>query len=135
MGQGLRGSQLKVQIFPPRLVQTPSALQVPLLFVKGQDVPPQNPSGVPQHFVHCVLLHTVQEVPWGYINKTFTPINFSVWLSKYSSLVGEEFNFPVNIKNSGLFSDIYNLTSWIEGDEFSARINPSTKSFFCRIAW
>jgi hypothetical protein len=50
----------------------------------------------------------------GYLNASFVPIEFSVWaLKNYSSLVGEEFNFPVNIKNSGLFSDSYNVTIWV----------------------
>jgi|GEM_PF-3001057 len=49
-----------------------------------------------------------------YINATFVPIEFSVWtLKNYSSLVGEEFNLPIYIKNSGLFSDSYNVTIWV----------------------
>ncbi|MEM5879110.1 MAG: hypothetical protein QXU74_01280 [Candidatus Aenigmatarchaeota archaeon] len=68
-----------------------------------------------------------------YVNRSFTPINFSVWFSDYSTLVGEEFNFPVNIKNSGLFTDTYNLTAWIMEGEALARINPATKSFLVEL--
>lgn len=70
---------------------------------------------------------------WEYVNKTFTPINFSFWFSDYSTLVGEEFNLPVNIKNSGLFTDTYNLTAWIMEGESLARINPATRSFLVEL--
>ncbi|MEM5766432.1 MAG: DUF2341 domain-containing protein [Candidatus Aenigmatarchaeota archaeon] len=68
-----------------------------------------------------------------YVNKSFTPLNFSVWFSGYSTLVGEEFSLPVNIKNSGLFTDIYNLTAWIMEGEDLAKINPATKSFLIEL--
>jgi hypothetical protein len=63
-----------------------------------------------------------------YINKTFVPINFSVWFSNYSSVVGEEFNFPVNIKNSGLFSDTYKIQAW-SNNPSKIYINPETQNF------
>lgn len=44
-----------------------------------------------------------------YINKTFLPLNFSAWIHEYSTLVGEEFNFPIIIKNYGLFKDVYKI--------------------------
>jgi|YelNatPaOPRAMG01_1025707.scaffolds.fasta_scaffold32282_2 hypothetical protein len=64
----------------------------------------------------------------GYLNASFVPIEFSVWFSDYSSLVGEEFNFPVNIKNSGLFSDTYQIQAWSNKPE-KVYINPETQSF------
>jgi hypothetical protein len=63
-----------------------------------------------------------------YINATFIPIEFSVWtLKNYSSLVGEEFNLPIYIKNSGLFSDSYNVTIWVPS--WSSNIIIRTENF------
>jgi hypothetical protein len=68
------------------------------------------------------------ELTKGYLNATFVPIDFGVWFSEYSSVVGEEFNFPVNIKNSGLFTDTYKVQAWSETPE-KVYINPETISF------
>jgi hypothetical protein len=46
---------------------------------------------------------------FDYLNSSFVPVNFSIWASNYSSLVGEEFNLPIYIKNSGLFRDSYKV--------------------------
>jgi len=64
----------------------------------------------------------------GNLNKTFTPVNFSAWFSDYSSMVGEEFNFPVNIKNQGLFTDTYQVNAWSNKPDV-VRINPQTQLF------
>jgi len=64
----------------------------------------------------------------GNLNKTFTPIDFSAWFSDYSSMVGEEFNFPVNIKNQGLFTDTYQVNAWTNRNDV-VKINPQTQLF------
>jgi hypothetical protein len=64
----------------------------------------------------------------GYLNSTFIPVKFSSWFSNYSSLVGEEFNLPVNVENSGLFSDTYRVQAWTNSPE-KVYINPATQDF------
>jgi hypothetical protein len=81
------------------------------------------------NYVSCRIYDPIYpDLTKGYLNATFIPIEFSVWFSDYSSLVGEEFNFPVNIKNSGLFSDTYQIQAWSNKPE-KVYINPETQSF------
>jgi hypothetical protein len=109
-----------------------------------------------QHNVSCTFYDPANReltIGVGYLNYTFTPINFSVNISSFTSIVGEEFNFPVNIKNQGLFSDRYIvnvststpetiyivpetryfLTSELHGDSFDPhawqQTGPEVKSF------
>ena len=63
------------------------------------------------NFVGCRFSDPLFPTTAGHINKTFVPIDFSVWFSSFTSIVGEEFNLPVNIKNQGLFTDTYSVNS------------------------
>ncbi|MEM2742163.1 MAG: hypothetical protein QW040_01255 [Candidatus Aenigmatarchaeota archaeon] len=93
---------------------------------------PQYSSLIEPNEIKCKIYAPGVNV-YGYVNKSFTPINFSFWSSNYSTLVGDEFNLPINIKNSGLFRDTYNLTAWIMEGETLARINPDTRSFLVEL--
>jgi len=94
---------------------------------------PQYPSLVIKNEVKCKIYDPeYPEITSMYVNKSFTPLNFETWFSNYSSLVGEEFNFPVNLENFGLFTDIYNLTAWVN-DPNKVRINPATSSFLVEL--
>jgi hypothetical protein len=85
------------------------------------------------NFVSCRIYDPLfPELTKGYLNKTFIPVNFDSWLSDYSSVVGEEFNFPVNIKNSGLFSDTYRIQAW-SNKPAKVYINPATQDFFIQL--
>jgi len=81
------------------------------------------------NYVSCRIYDPVSpNLTKGYLNRTFVPVDFSFWFSNYSSLVGEEFNFPVNIKNSGLFTDTYKIQAWTYEPE-KVYINPATQNF------
>jgi len=82
-------------------------------------------------FVSCRIYDPANpDLVKGYFNSTFTPIDFSVSFSKFSSVVGEEFSFPIDVKNSGLFSDRYTVNiSPTQGDEAIVNIRPDTKYF------
>jgi hypothetical protein len=79
------------------------------------------------NYVSCVIYNPNYPENKTYLNRTFIPVNFSLWFSNYSSVVGEEFNFPVNIKNSGLFSDTYKIQ--VSYDPSKVYINPATQNF------
>jgi hypothetical protein len=46
-----------------------------------------------------------------YPNKTFRPMSFNVWLSPATATIGAEFSLQINVKNTGLFDDSYNVTA------------------------
>jgi hypothetical protein len=74
-------------------------------------------------FYHPVYLEYTRGV--AYLNATFVPIEFSIWASNYSSIVGEEFNLLLYIKNSGLFPDSYSVTMFTD----PTKIFIGTKNF------
>jgi len=80
-------------------------------------------------FVGCRLYDPMYpDMVMGHLNTTFVPIDLSVWFSEFSSIVGEEFNFPVNIKNQGLFTDTFKVESWTNKPDI-IKINPQTQTF------
>jgi hypothetical protein len=68
--------------------------------------------------VYCQFFNPLQPgIPYvdqstgkPYYRKDFKPVDFSIWLSPLTAVVGTPFDLQTNVKNNGLFDDSFNIS-------------------------
>jgi len=61
------------------------------------------------NLVVCRLFDPPSNRTFGYLNTTFKPFDVDLKVSSFSVTVGQEFTLPVTVRNSGLFTDSYQV--------------------------